>query len=1034
MTHPCRVFVSLGGIALIAASLFAQGKDPVDPDHAAKMTRGLEIFKQHVKPVLVKNCLGCHGGQETESGFDLNDRPGLLKGGDAGPAVLPGNAKDSYLYKLITHAREPRMPYKKGKLAEQQVAHIAAWIDLGAPYDAPLFEKKKGPSWTETKVAADMRDFWSFQPLRRVEPPAVKNGAACRTPIDRFVVARLQAAGMQPNPAVSRRQLIRRAYFDVIGLPPSPQELEAALNDKSDDWFDKLADKLLASPHYGERWSRHWLDLARWAESHGFEHDYDRPSAYHYRDFVIKALNDDLPYNTFVKWQIAGDEYEPANNLALAATGFLAAGVHSTQITKKEVEKHRYDEMDDMVQTTSTALLGLTLGCARCHDHKFDPFPQRDYYRMLATFTTTVRSEVDLNLDPAGYARAKAAFDQEHEPFAAALKKFEAETLPARLVAWEKAVGNADRVPWVILEPTSTKGEEGTTFTKQEDGSFLVVGKNSVLESYGFTAQTKLTGITAVRLETLRDPALPKGGPGRAANGNFALSDFRITVTAKTPDAKPVKLKLSNPRATFEQKGFAVKNAIDDDEKSAWAVDPEVGKDHAAVFEIEGDAGVAAGTTLSFTLSFRHSAGHGIGRPRLSITTAKGAVDLKADGIPESVLPILQVQADQRSPEQAAALLKWYRTMDPEWRPLHQAARDHLMKAPKPNLVKTMISTEGLPAVRLHTQGDDFLKETHFLKRGDPEQKAGVASQGFLQVLMPETDTEKRWQTPPPTGWRTSYRRRALAEWLTDVDRGAGRLLARVIVNRLWQHHMGRGIVATPSDFGHRGDRPADPELLDWLATELIRNGWRLKPIHKLILTSACYQHSSQREDAKLNADPENRLFWRRQPRRLEAEAIRDALLAVSGELDAKMFGAGTLDPASKRRSVYFTVKRSKLIPMMSVFDAPDALGGLGERPTTTIAPQALLLMNNPQVRGWAKSMARRIAPDAKTPVEEAVKSGYVLALSRPPTEEELKESVTFMNEQMESYKATGKGDGREPALVAFCQVLMCLNEFVYVD
>jgi hypothetical protein len=686
-----------------------------------------------------------------------------------------------------------------------------------------------------------------------------------------------------------------------------------------------------------------------------------------------------------------------------------------------------------MLQTMSTAMLGLTMGCARCHDHKFDPIPQRDYYRLLATFTTTVRSEVDLNLDPAGYAKAKAAFDKEHEPFAAALKKFE-DQLPTRLAAWEKADNRLEQVPWIILEPASTKGEEGTTFTKQEDGSVLVVGKNSILESYGITAQTKLTGITAIRVEALRDPALPKGGPGRAPNGNFALSDFRVTTTAKMPDAKAVPVKLRNPRATFEQKGFAVKNAIDEDEKSAWAIDPEVGKDHAAVFDVDGDVGATAGTTLAFRLVFRHSAGHGIGRLRLSISTAKGPVDLKANAIPEAVLPLLQMPAAQRTPEQTAVLLKWYRTVDPEWEKLHRAAQDHLMKAPRPNLVKAMISTEGLPAIRLHTQGADFLKETNFLKRGDPEQKEGVATASFLQVLMPAADAEQRWQTPPPSGWRTSYRRRALAEWLTDVDNGGGRLLARVIVNRLWQHHMGRGIVATPSDFGARGDKPANPELLDWLATELIRNGWRLKPIHKLILTSACYQEGSQRDEAKLKADPENRLFWRRQPRRLEAEAIHDALLAVSGELDDKLFGPGTLDPASKRRSIYFTVKRSKLIPMMSVFDAPDALGGLGERPTTTIAPQALLLMNNPQVRGWAKSMAKRIAPDAKTPLEDAVKSGYLLAVSRPPTEEELKDGVAFLKEQTESYKATGKGDGREPALVAFCQVLMCLNEFVYVD
>jgi hypothetical protein len=345
-----------------------------------------------------------------------------------------------------------------------------------------------------------------------------------------------------------------------------------------------------------------------------------------------------------------------------------------------------------------------------------------------------------------------------------------------------------------------------------------------------------------------------------------------------------------------------------------------------------------------------------------------------------------------------------------------------------------MISSEGLAAVRLHTQGGDFLPETHFLRRGDPEQKEAIASQSFLQVLMPAPDAEKRWQSPPPSGWRTSYRRRALAEWLTDVDQGAGRLLARVIVNRLWQHHMGRGIVATPSDFGTRGEPPTHPELLDWLATELIRNHWHLKPIHKLIMASAVYQQSPQVDEAKLAKDRDNHLCWRRPRHRLEAEVVRDALLAVSGTLDPTLYGPGTLDETSKRRSIYFTVKRSKILPMMQVFDAPDALVSLGERSTTTIAPQALLLMNNTQVRGYAHNFARRIAPDAKTNVEEAVKSGYLMALAREPSAEELSDGVGFVNQQMKSYKLLGKGDDRELAFTDLCQTLMCLNEFVYVD
>jgi hypothetical protein len=1034
LASPSRLALSV--VIVVAAWLsLARAADPLDKEHAAKMAKGLALFKDQVRPVLVKRCLKCHGGQEEiEGGLDLTDREPLLRGGDTGPALIAGNAKDSLLFKLITHAKKPHMPSGAAKLPDDVIAQIAAWIDLGAPYDTPLVSKKHAPAWTTRTVPAEARQFWSFQPLKRVEPPAVKDVSVVH-PVDRFLRARLEAAGLTPNAPVSKRQLIRRVYFDLLGLPPTSQEVESFVNDAAPDAFDKLIDKLLASPHYGERWARHWLDLARFAESHGFEHDYDRPNAYHYRDFVIRALNDDLPYHTFVKWQLAGDEYEPENPLALMATGYLAAGVHSTQITKKEVEKHRYDEMDDMLSTVGTSMLGLTFGCARCHDHKFDPILQRDYYRMLSTFTTTVRSDYDVNTDPAGFLQAKAAFDREHAPFEAALKKFETEQLPARFAAWEKTdAATTERYPWVILDIVGTKGEEGTTFAKQDDGSVLVTGKNPVYESYRFTTQTDLTGITAVRLEALAHPSLVKGGPGRAGNGNFALSDFRVTALAKAPGSKPEKPTLRNPRATFEQKGLPIAAAIDEDEKSAWAVDPEFGKDHAAVFEFATPVGAAGGTTLSFTLSFRNNAGHSIGRPRLSVTTQPGPVDLRGPAVPQSVVPLFQTPAEKRSAEQNAALLQWYRTLDSEWQKLRKAADEHLAKAPKPPIVKMLISSEGVPAVRLHTQGGDFLNETNFLRRGDPDQKEGVATPGFLQVLVNAPEQEKHWQTTPPQGWRTSYRRRALAEWMTDVEHGAGSLLARVIVNRLWQHHMGRGIVATPSDFGKRGEAPTHPELLDWLASELIRNGWRLKPIHKLIVTSSAYRQSGERDDAKLKVDMDNKLFWRRPARRLEAEVIRDALLAVSGELDAKMFGPGTLDAASKRRSIYFTVKRSKLVPMMQVFDAPEALGGVADRPTTTIAPQALLMMNNPQVRGWARSMAKRIAPDGKTSVEDAVKAGYLLALGRPPSAEEHADTTAFVRGQMESYQKDGKNDGRELALADLCQVLMCLNEFVYVD
>ncbi len=793
------LFLSLA-LNLLVAQSFAKGETPVAPDHALKMARGQEIFTKSIRALLTDRCLKCHGGEKTRSGFDLSTREGLLNGGEKGLVVVIGQAKASRLFRFTAHLDEPFMPPKEEKLPDAAVTQLAAWIDLGAPYDKPLLAKGGGKK--PMQVTDENRRYWAFQPLKRPAEPTVKDAAWRRTPIDSFVLAKLEEKGITPNAPADRRKLIRRAYLDLLGLPPTPEEVEAFVADPATDAYEKLIDRLLDNPHYGERWARHWLDLAHYADSHGYEQDYDRPTAYPYRDFVIKAFNDDLPYNTFVKWQLAGDEFEPGNSLALTATGFLGAGTHATQITQNQVEKERYDELDDIARTTGTAMLGLTIGCARCHDHKFDPIPTRDYYRLLSTFTTTVRSDQDVDLYPEEVKAARAAFDAE-------------------------------------------------------------------------------------------------------------------------------QAKLVEARTEYEKKG--------------------------------------------------------------------GQKD------------------------------------EPKWKELTKQIEEHAKKGP-PTATKAMVCSEGVPAIRFHTQGGDFLPETHFLKRGDPNQKDGAATQGFLQVLMPGPDQEKRWQVAPPAGWRTSYRRRSLANWMTDVDEGAGRLLARVIVNRLWQHHFGRGIVATPSDFGTQGDKPTHPELLDWLAKELIDGGWKLKHIHKLMMTSAAYIESSADDKAKETMDPDDRLLWRFAPRRLEAEAIRDSILAVSGQLDPTMYGPGTLDPMQKRRAIYFTIKRSQLIPMMTQFDAPDSLVGIEARQSTTVAPQALLLMNNALVRDCASHLAGRVRPTNDKPMTEAVRAGYAVVLGRAPTNQEAEDAVQFIQVQAAAYKMDGKPEAERLALTDLCQVLMELNEFVYVD
>ncbi|MEQ1748929.1 MAG: PSD1 and planctomycete cytochrome C domain-containing protein [Prosthecobacter sp.] len=694
------------------------------------MARGLKTFDQEVSAILKQNCLGCHGGEKVKSDLDLATREDLLRGGSHGPAVVPFDAKSSSLIDQINHVKEPHMPDGKPKLSAEVIAKITAWINDGAPYTEPLIAGKK-PKRDASIVTEEDRQWWSFQPLKKVTAKS----------IDELLLR--NAKGMIFNPPADKAVLVRRFYLDLTGLPPDS-------SDQTD--LSDLTDRLLASPRYGERWARHWLDVARFAESTGFEQDYDRPYAFHYRDFVIKALNSDMPYDQFVKWQLAGDEYKPGDPLALAATGFLGAGVFPSQITANEVERTRYDAMDDMLSTTSSAMLGLTVGCARCHDHKFDAFPTRDYYQMLSTFTTTTRMNVDVH------------------------------------------------------------------------------------------------------------------------------PDGKITSAITTMDKK----------------------------KST----PDV-----------------------------------------------------------------------------------------------------------PGATRMMICGEGYDPIVMHTQGGPFFDKTFVLKRGNPDLKDGEATQGFLQVLSRPGD-EKRWQWQPPKDARTSGRRRSLSNWITDVDHGAGALLARVIVNRLWQHHFGTGIVPTPNDFGKTGTQPSQPELLDWLAGQLIANGWQLKPLHRMIMLSHAYQQSTQREPAKEAADPANALFMRRVPQRLEGEAIRDSMLAVSGSLDETMYGPGTRDENSKRRSIYFNIKRSLLIGSMVAFDLPEPLVSQGSRPTTTVAPQALILMNSPQARTWAAGLAKRIASAGD--VKQQITRAYALCFNRPPNADELAQGSVFLQQG---------GD-----LTDYCQVLLGLNEFVYVN
>ncbi len=1018
----------------------------LDPQHSRNMAEGRELFKRDVRQIFAGRCLKCHGGEETEGEFSLATRDALLIGGASGKAIDLKESQASLLLKLIRHEDEPVMPEDGAKLDQRQIDAIARWIELGAPYDKPFAAKQEEDplAWTRRIVDDSARGFWSFQPLADIDPE-FGDDVWARTVIDHFVLERLRESGLAPGSIASPRTLMRRAYFDLLGLPPSPAEVEAFLTDEDPGAYEKLIDRLLESKHHGERVARHWLDIARFAESHGFEQDYDRPHAFHYRDFVIQALNGDMPFDQFVRLQIAGDEIEPENPLALMATGFLGAGVFPTQLTEKEFESSRYDELDDMVATMGTAMLGITIGCARCHDHKFDPIPSRDYYQLVSAFRTAIRSNVEIDLDPVATRQAIAAWERELAPLQRTLQGFEKNELPERFAQFldsmrsqPAAEASPSGAAWITLAASSIRSEKGATFASQTDGSYLATGTNADFDTYFFECETTLQNMMALRLEALADDSLTRRGPGRAGNGNFGLSRITLSMQPLDRSHEVTEIKLLDPEVSFQQNhgNLSINSSLDDNPKSGWAVDPQFGQDHAASFALERPVGFPTGTRLIIKLEFNVNNKHNLGRLRIAVSSQqqRPALDATSVSQPDAEIQQLKLTAQQELNEaQRRVLMLVFKQTDEKWRALNAPLQKHLAAKPKPNLTKLMITSEGVKPIPNHGDGrgfPHFYKNVFFLNRGDVNQKQGVAPEGFLQVLM-RTDASDIWKHRSPENSKTSFRRRAVADWITDTERGAGNLLARVIVNRLWQQHLGRGIVATPNDFGFQGERPTHPELLDWLAGQLIRNGWRLKPIRKLIMTSSVYMQDSQFDATKSQLDPDNRLLWRFSPRRLEAEIIRDSMLAVSGELDSSQFGPGTLDENMRRRSVYFFIKRSKLIPFLQVFDTPEPLASVGSRPSTTIAPQALVFMNNPRVRAYAKSFAKMVADDDS---EDSIRLAYVRAIAREPTESELAESISFVQQQMESYKSDSLSETRLLALTDLCQVLMSLSEFVYLD
>jgi hypothetical protein len=986
---------------------------------AADDPKGIEYFEKKIRPVLVESCYECHSAQtkKTEGNLALDSKDGLRKGGDSGPSIEPGKPQESLLIKALRQTGKLKMPpAPKKALPPEVIADFTRWIEMGAP------DPREGSALPGKRVIdiEKGKQYWAFRQLLSGAPPRAANEALVKTAVDRFILARLEDKKLSLNSPAGNEKLIRRVYYDLLGLPPTPQEVDAFIKDASADAYEKMIDRLLQSERYGERWARHWLDVVRYAESGGYEFDGDRPGAHHYRDFVIKAFNQDMPYDEFIRLQIAGDHLKPGDFAAVSATGFLVAGPYPGQTTAKTLEPIRYDHLDDMVSTMGTSMLGLSLGCARCHAHKYDPIPQEDYYRLIAVLSRTDSAQAKLDPDPEIHRKAKAEFDRAHAPFVSAVDHLVKDQLPKKVSQWYDKAKSKTSPGWLVLDALDAKGK--APLKKLPDGSLRAGGKPEKGDTYTITAQTFQKGLKAVRLEALTDDSLPNKGPGRGADGNFLLTEISLTaVPANQPKAQPVVVKLKPVKATHQQEKFALAGTVDNNKATGWSVAPQFGKKHAALFEIEGMVGFDAGTLLTFTLKFEGEA-FGMANPRLSIAANKSPDDLLSEGslqAEEELRTLLSASKGEINDKNRADVVRWFRLLDAETEKVHAALEEHARKEPQPNLIPVFAATSG--------RGGDV----HFLVRGETERKNGVMKPGFMQVLMNAPRRDQHWLAPATKETAVVEPRVALSKWITDPQQGAGNLLARVIVNRLWQHHFGRGLVATPNDFGVQGEPPTHPELLDYLASELIRASWRLKPIHKLIVTSAAYRQSGDVTEQGMKIDPLNQLWWRKPARRLEAEAIRDGLLSVGGNLNLTMFGPGTLDGNNPRRSVYLTVKRSQMIPLLQLFDIPEAIQSIGERSRTTVATQALAFMNSPFVRQQADKLAARVRPksaDVLAQIDEA----YRIALSRSPTTLERDRMLAFIQRQMASYGASPKAG--ENAMIDCCQLLLCLNEFVYID
>ena len=889
-------------------------------------------------------------------------------------------------------------------------------------------------------------DHWAFQPIRRPMPPENRDANWARNGTDRFILQRLEAVDVAPSPEADRVTLLQRVYLDLIGLPPSSEEIDEFLADESARAYDDLVKRMLESPHYGERWGRHWLDAAHYGDSNGYEGDNVRPHAWRWRECVVDAINNDVPFDQLTIDPLAGDLLPNATLDQKIATGFLRNTLLNTE-GGVDREEDRVKRTVDRTNTVGKIWLGITLGCCQCHSHKYDPFTQEEYYSFYAFFNNLSEPDIPAPTEAqiAQYKRDLAAFEVEHGKHLDAVRDYRSEAL----TKWEQSLPKDGRY-WHVLNPEKLSTVAGTTLFAEPDRSVFATGRNNAEDTYTIVTSTRLTGITAVRLEVLADPRLPKNGPGLASNGNFVLSTFRVFAAAKdTGNTKGNQIPLKAARADFSQAGRNIQAALVDDPSDGWAIDPKVGTPHTAVFEFAKPIGDGNGLRVTIELDHQRHPDHQIGRFRLAVTTAKGSVPLK--NLDADIVKALKTPPDERTGSEQLDLVTASGFTEPALTKLIEAEAEHRKRGP--------VSPDQTSKAQVIAEPGQTPRETRVHLRGDFLNKGDLVERATPSVLPP---LNTRGELPD---------RLDLARWLLD---DTNPLTSRVIVNRIWQRHFGRGLVVSDDDFGTQGEPPSHPELLDWLATWFRDNGWSMKKLHRLIVTSATYRQSSVARPDIAQHDPHNTWLSRQNRLRVESEIVRDLALAASGLLSRKVGGPnvyppqaddpGTLGFASRfvwptstgedryRRGLYTFFKRTTPYPMFITFDSPDSNTSCTRRDRSNTPLQALTLWNDPVFVECAQALAHRAVtkvPSLDNPTETSrkrIRYAFRRCLGRHPTNDE-EQILSELYRDRESHYATTKeaatkviGDSsvsddvslsEVAALVSVSRAIMNLDEFI---